>query len=150
MDLTLFTGSILYIGCIACIKLSILMLCRQLFPANPIQIAVWWVSGLFILWVMCGISAGCFNCIPTEKLWYPEMPGGCMNLPKFSYGLQVPNIATDAIILVMPMPIVWSLPVSKAQKIGLSGIFVSRTLYQVEAAYENSSGLINVNRCNTK
>lgn len=52
------------------------------------------------------------------------LEGGCMNLSKFYYGLQIPNIATDAIILVMPMPIVWKLPISKAQKTGLSAIFV--------------------------
>lgn len=121
---TLFTGSILYTGCIACIKLSILMLYRRLFPTKPMQAAVNWVSGIVVLWAVCGIIAGCFNCIPTEKLWYPQLPGGCMNLPKFYYGLQIPNIVTDAIILIMPMPVVWSLPVSKAQKVGLSGVFV--------------------------
>lgn len=88
------------------------------------KIAVDVVSLIVILWAACGIVAGCFTCIPTEKLWHPELPGGCMNLSKFYYGLQIPNILTDAIILLMPMQIVWSLPISKAQKFGLSGIFV--------------------------
>jgi hypothetical protein len=47
-----------------------------------------------------------------------------MDLGKFYYGLQIPNIVTDVIILVMPMHNVWVLPVSKAQKTGLSIIFV--------------------------
>lgn len=81
-------------------------------------------SLIVILWAACGILAGCFTCIPTEKLWNPMIEGGCMNLSKFYYGLQIPNIATDAIILVMPMPVVWKLPISKAQKMGLSAIFV--------------------------
>ncbi|OQD85129.1 hypothetical protein PENANT_c011G05538 [Penicillium antarcticum] len=121
---TLFTGSILYTGCIACIKLSILMLYRRLFPVKSMKYAVNIVGMIVILWAACGILAGCFICIPTEKLWHPMMQGGCMNLSKFYYGLQIPNIATDAIILVMPMHIVWNLPISKAQKVGLSGIFV--------------------------
>lgn len=126
---TLFTGSILYTGCIACIKLSILTLYRRLFPTKTMNIAVQIVGGIVILWAVCGILAGCFNCIPTEKLWYPDLPGGCMNLPKFYYGLQIPNIVTDAIILVMPMQVVWGLPISRAQKVGLSGIFVVGLLY---------------------
>ncbi|KAJ5747170.1 uncharacterized protein N7511_008866 [Penicillium nucicola] len=121
---TLFTGSILYTGCIACIKLSILMLYRRLFPVKSMKYAVNIVGMVVILWAACGILAGCFICIPTEKLWHPMMQGGCMNLSKFYYGLQIPNIATDAIILIMPMHIVWNLPISKAQKVGLSGIFV--------------------------
>ncbi|OQE10268.1 hypothetical protein PENVUL_c004G08074 [Penicillium vulpinum] len=121
---TLFTGSILYTGCIASIKLSILMLYRRLFPVKTMKYAVNIVSLIVIMWAACGILAGCFVCIPTEKLWHPMIEGGCMNLSKFYYGLQIPNIATDAIILLMPMHIVWNLPISKIQKLGLSGIFI--------------------------
>ncbi|GLI74266.1 hypothetical protein PoHVEF18_002503 [Penicillium ochrochloron] len=121
---TLFTGSILYTLCVASIKLSILMLYKRLFPVKPMDIAVKIVSMIIILWAACGILAGCFTCIPTEKLWNPMIPGGCMDLGKFYYGLQIPNIVTDAVILVMPMHTVWGLPISRAQKTGLSIIFV--------------------------
>ncbi|EPS32393.1 hypothetical protein PDE_07353 [Penicillium oxalicum 114-2] len=121
---TLFTGSILYTLCVASIKLSILMLYKRLFPVRPMKAAVQVVSLIIILWAACGILAGCFTCIPTEKLWNPMIPGGCMDLGKFYYGLQIPNIVTDAVILVMPMHIVWGLPISKAQKTGLSIIFI--------------------------
>lgn len=124
MSKTLFTGSILYTLCIASIKLSILMLYKRLFPVRPMNIAVQVVSLIVIVWAACGILAGCFICVPTEKLWNPMIPGGCMDLGKFYYGLQIPNIVTDAIILVMPMHTVWGLPISKAQKTGLSIIFV--------------------------
>ncbi|KAJ5218688.1 uncharacterized protein N7498_000787 [Penicillium cinerascens] len=121
---TLFTGSILYTCCIASVKLSILMLYRRIFPTKQMKIGVNIVSMIVILWAACGILTGCFTCIPTEKLWYPELPGGCMDLSKFYYGLQVPNIATDAIILFMPMHVVWGLPISRTQKFGLSAIFI--------------------------
>ncbi|CAG7951392.1 unnamed protein product [Penicillium olsonii] len=121
---TLFTGAILYTCCILFIKLSILALYRRLFPIRSMKAAVNVTSLIVILWAACGILAGCFNCIPTEKAWHPMIEGGCMNLSKFYYGLQIPNIATDAIILIMPMPVVWKLPISKPQKMGLSAIFV--------------------------
>ncbi|KAJ5945683.1 hypothetical protein N7454_002522 [Penicillium verhagenii] len=121
---TLFTGSILYTSCIACVKLSILMLYRRLFPTKLMKAGVNIVGLIVILWAACGILAGCFICLPTKKLWLPTTPGACMDLGKFYYGLQIPNIATDAIILVMPMHTVWNLPISRAQKTALSGIFV--------------------------
>ncbi|KAJ5587486.1 uncharacterized protein N7459_003251 [Penicillium hispanicum] len=121
---TLFTGSILYTGCIGCIKLSILMLYRRLFPVKTMKIAVRVVSVIVVLWAFGGILVGCFTCVPTKKLWFPQTPGGCMDLGKFYYGLQIPNIATDAIILFMPMHVVWNLPISRGQKVGLSAIFV--------------------------
>ncbi|KAJ6102771.1 hypothetical protein N7486_005198 [Penicillium sp. IBT 16267x] len=82
------------------------------------------VGMIVILWAACGILSGCFTCMPTKKLWLPTTPGACMDLGKYYYGLQIPNIATDGIILVMPMQIVWKLPISHAQKMGLSGIFI--------------------------
>ncbi|KAJ5653893.1 hypothetical protein N7490_000896 [Penicillium lividum] len=121
---TLFTGSILYTGCIACIKLSILSLYRRLFPTKTMKAAVNVVGTIVILWAACGILSGCFICLPTRKLWLPATPGACMDLGKYYYGLQIPNIATDAIILVMPMHTVWNLPISRAQKTGLSAIFI--------------------------
>ena len=57
------------------------------------------------------------------------MPGGCINLPKFYYGSQVPNIVTDAMILVMPMKVVWNLHVSKTQDYLLLDIFALGLLY---------------------
>lgn len=57
------------------------------------------------------------------------MPGGCLNMGRFYYGLQIPNIVTDAMILFMPMHAVWGLPISRAQKLGLSGIFIVGFLY---------------------
>lgn len=128
---TLFTGSILYTCCIGCIKLSILMLYKRLFPVKSMNIMVWIVSAIVVLWAFGGILVGCFTCVPIEKLWNPMMPGGCLNMGKFYYGLQIPNIVTDAMILFMPMHAVWGLPISRAQKFGLSGIFVVGFLYSL-------------------
>lgn len=126
---TLYTGSFLYTGCITCIKLSILSLYKRLFPVKPMINAVHLVGFLVILWCFGVCLVGALTCIPVKKLWDPTVPGGCIDLPKFYYGLQVPNIVTDFIILVMPMKLVWDLPISRVQKMLLSGIFVLGFVY---------------------
>ena len=105
------------------------MLYRRLFPTKLMKASVNVVGLIVILWAACGILSGCFTCMPTRKLWLPTTPGACMDLGKYYYGLQIPNIVTDAIILVMPMHTVWKLPISRTQKMGLSGIFVLGFLY---------------------
>ncbi|KAJ5799729.1 uncharacterized protein N7518_001797 [Penicillium psychrosexuale] len=110
---TLFTGSILYTGCIASIKLSILMLYRRLFPAKSMKYAV-----------NLRYSRGLLYLHPNREAVASHATRWLHESSKFYYGLQVPNIATDAIILLMPMHIVWTLPISKVQKLGLSGIFI--------------------------
>lgn len=62
-------------------------------------------------------------------MWDPTVPGGCINLAQFYYGLQIPNIVTDAVIIAMPMKMVANLHISKTQKTVLSGIFALGVLY---------------------
>ncbi|PTU23610.1 hypothetical protein P175DRAFT_0433060 [Aspergillus ochraceoroseus IBT 24754] len=119
-----YAGSFLYTGCITFIKLSILSFYKRLFPVKPMVIAVNLVGSLVILWCFSVCLVGGLVCIPVDKLWNPAIVGGCLDLAKFYYGLQIPNIATDAIILVMPMKIVWGLQMAKAQKVILCGIFM--------------------------
>lgn len=81
------------------------------------------VGAIVILWCFGVCLIGGVACIPLEKLWNPAIPGGCIDLAKFYYGLQIPNIVTDAVILALPMKHVWNLQVPRAQKIMLTGIF---------------------------
>ncbi|KAF9890233.1 hypothetical protein FE257_006145 [Aspergillus nanangensis] len=121
---TLSSGSFLYPLCIAFVKLSILELYRRLFPVRPMIIGVNIVGALVVLWCFGVCLIGAVTCIPFRKLWEPEIPGGCINLAQFYYGLQIPNIVTDAVILAMPMRVVWNLHVPRMQKMLLSGIFL--------------------------
>ncbi|KAK1141820.1 hypothetical protein N8T08_008485 [Aspergillus melleus] len=121
---TLSTGSFTYTLCIAFVKLSILAFYKRLFPVKPMVLAVNIIGSVVILWAYGVCLVGALTCIPFRKLWDPAIPGGCIDLPKFYYGLQIPNIVTDAIILAMPMKVVWNLHVPKTQKVALSGIFL--------------------------
>ncbi|KAL4781101.1 hypothetical protein BJX76DRAFT_363881 [Aspergillus varians] len=121
---TLASGSFLYPACIACVKLSILAFYKRLFPIRPMLLAVNIVASIVILWCVGVCLIGAVTCIPFRKLWEPSLPGGCIDLAKFYYGLQIPNIVTDAVILVMPLRIVWNLQIPKLQKVLLTGIFM--------------------------
>ena len=87
------------------------------------------VAAIVFLWGFGVIVISSATCIPFEKLWMPTIPGGCINLPKLYYGSQIPNIITDAIILMMPVKVVWNLHVSKTRKYLLLGIFALGLLY---------------------
>jgi hypothetical protein len=86
--------------------------------------AVYVVSLIVVLWCFGGCLIGAVVCIPTKKLWYPELPGGCIDLAAFYYGLQIPNIVTDAVIILMPVRVVLKLPIPRPEKALLSLIFV--------------------------
>jgi hypothetical protein len=93
------------------------------------NIAVNAMFGFVSLWVVGVYVAGALICIPANKFWDQSVEGACLDPYKFAYGLQVPNILGDLIILVMPMHVVWSLPISKSQKALLCGVFLIGGLY---------------------
>lgn len=79
---------------------------------------------IVVIWTIGNWIAGTINCLPVARFWDRSLEGACMDLASFSYGQQIPNIVSDAIILAMPLGMVWSLPISKQQKLLLSGVFV--------------------------
>ncbi|KAL3452696.1 hypothetical protein BJX65DRAFT_292705 [Aspergillus insuetus] len=111
---TLASGGFLYTACITFVKLSILAFYKRLFPVRPMVLAVNTVAAVVILWC---VGVFFVSAVPT-------VPGACIDLAQFYYGLQIPNIVTDAIILVMPLRVVWNLKMPRTQRILLMAIFL--------------------------
>ncbi|KAL3493997.1 hypothetical protein BJX62DRAFT_234855 [Aspergillus germanicus] len=120
----LASGGFLYTACITCVKLSILAFYKRLFSVRPMVLAVKTVAAVVILWCIGVFFVSAVVCVPFRKLWEPTVSGACIDLAQFYYGLQIPNIVTDAIILVMPLRIVWNLKMPRTQRILLMGIFM--------------------------
>jgi hypothetical protein len=87
------------------------------------------IAAFVILWALGTFLVGALMCLPVEKFWKPSIEGSCIDSASFYYGQQIPNILTDLIILIMPLKIVWALPISKTQRLLLSGVFMVGGLY---------------------
>lgn len=78
-----------------------------------------------------------FQCIPVNAFWdrfdtenpmAPEDFRCGVDVKMFFKGNSIPNIITDALIIILPIPYVWSLQLQRAQKVALAGIFALGTL----------------------
>lgn len=58
-----------------------------------------------------------------EKNWYPQVEGTCIPIVPFYYGLQIPNILTDLLIIVVPIREVLRLQLNKRLKTGAVSMF---------------------------
>ena len=58
------------------------------------------------------------------KLWNPALSGTCINVVSFYYGLQIPNIVTDLLIIVCPVREVLTLDLSKKMRLGAMAMFL--------------------------
>lgn len=63
------------------------------------------------------------TCRPLAKYWDPLLPGVCEDQIASSVALGSCNVATDFIIVLLPMPMVWRLQMATQRKIELTVVF---------------------------
>lgn len=119
----LFTGPLLYALTITFTKLSILALYRRIFIFPKFKHFGFVLGVVVVVWCAAVCVASILICIPLDKAWDPTVTGACINLPKFFYGIQIPNVVTDVLILVLPLPAIARLQLPFGKKMGLMGLF---------------------------
>ena len=71
-----------------------------------------------------------FPCTPIQGFYDLTVPARCVDPVSFYWACALLNgVITDAIILVLPMPVVWKLQMSLRRKIGITLIFLLGGLY---------------------
>ena len=89
------------------------------------RIAFWIVGFALVAWCIVMDLVILFGCKPIQKGWDPSIPGHCLNRQGDFIGAAIPNILTDFILLILPMPMLWHLQTSVYRKISLVGIFAA-------------------------
>ena len=71
------------------------------------------------------IVVDCLVCTPISYLWEPELhPGGhCVDINAFWRWASFPQILTDLAILILPLPALMKLTLSRKDKIGVIATF---------------------------
>ena len=86
----------------------------------------WQINVLITIVAVWGagiILTAFFLCVPMEKNWYPQVEGTCIPIIPFYYGLQIPNIITDLLIIIVPIREVMMLQLNKRLKTGAITMF---------------------------
>jgi hypothetical protein len=128
----------MYNGAHSSIKFSILVLYRKLFTLNGLWFRRAWYS-IFTYVILCsiiGILTVLVQCIPISYGWNVLLGanGKCVNLIGNEIGNGVTLAAADIGILVLPMPSLMTLHVTRKQKFQLCGIFSIGSVYVSETA----------------
>ncbi|KAL8894621.1 MAG: hypothetical protein Q9192_004176, partial [Flavoplaca navasiana] len=116
-------------------KMSILILYLRLFAVNRTFRYVTWSMMFFVCgYLMANLWTQIFGCSPRSKYWEPSTPGHCIDYTKAGLAYGSMNIISDLLILILPIPLVWRLKLSRREKVGISVIFMSGTITCVVAA----------------
>lgn len=126
--------SLLYFWAVSIPKIAILVLFHPLFPDRRFRRTVVTLTGVLIaLTLTTGITA--FSaCRPFAANWNPKLPGAfCLDKEGLFRWASFPNILTDVIMLVLPMPTIWNLHTSFRLKLGLIATFAVGSLQVISS-----------------
>ena len=78
--------------------------------------ALWTTHGIVLAWFIALMISSVFFCTPVHKYWELLAPGHCQSRFVMNLGSAVASSIIDAIILVLPVPVVWRLQIELGQK----------------------------------
>lgn len=126
LGFVLFIVNFLYNTGLTLVKLSVLMFYVRVFrTVRTYRIAFWIVGFILVAWCIALNFVSLLACIPIQKGWDSSVPGRCVDRQTAFVGTAIPNILTDFILLILPMPMLWHLQISLRRKISLVGIFTA-------------------------
>ncbi|MCJ1250588.1 hypothetical protein MMC30_007816 [Trapelia coarctata] len=109
-------------------KLSIVCLYLRIFTSKFAQVSSYTLLVVLISTWISFVVAATVQCFPIAYAWDKSLKGQCFNQTAFYSASNVPNTVTDLAMLLLPMPTIWGLQISKFRKLGLTMIFVTGSI----------------------
>lgn len=100
------------------------MLFHRIFVTPGFRLTVKVIAVMMVIWWIGTVLADSLICIPIKHNWIPSVPAHCGNKKLLFIIPPIPWIITDAVILIMPLPMVWKLQLPTIQRVGIAGLFL--------------------------
>jgi len=105
-------------------KISILLQYQRLFVVSSARIACWIVLAATVIFGLWSVLGNIFLCKPVAYWWNKSLDGHCLDERSVWLSNSIVNMATDIIIVIIPIPVVSRLCISLKQKMSLTLLFV--------------------------
>jgi len=113
----------IYNAGLGCIKISIVLQYIRIFTTRRFRMLCYITLALVLAYSIWGVFSSIFTCTPIRLFWDKTVPGHCFNQFVLWFINAGFNIASDAIIIILPMPVLRRLNLATRQKQALMGIF---------------------------
>ncbi|KAL3470890.1 hypothetical protein BJX99DRAFT_238582 [Aspergillus californicus] len=123
-----YVYQLIYPITIGFVKFSILAQYYRIFEVKAFRIQVIVVGVFVLLYTVICIFVNAFECHSKPwRAWDPNFPEGCNSLPATYFSTAAITIFTDLVILVMPLPQLLKLNLTRRRKYALIAIFLTGT-----------------------
>jgi hypothetical protein len=119
----LVVAEVLYVFNLVWTKFSLLMMYYRIFRFPYFKRWAYIIGTFIVAWVICITFLFIFICVPVQKLWYPKLPGRCINQVGTWIANATSTIASDLATLILPIPQVWGLKLRKIEKFAVTMAF---------------------------
>ncbi|TVY75857.1 hypothetical protein LSUE1_G007077, partial [Lachnellula suecica] len=110
-------------------KIYVVCLYLRIFTNRAARLTCYILICIMIAIWVAFITASATKCHPFAAQWDKAIPGGhCVNIEAYYQSTSAPNIATDLVILILPIPTVIGLHASRLRKFGLLLIFIAGSI----------------------
>ncbi|RAL10371.1 uncharacterized protein BO97DRAFT_471836 [Aspergillus homomorphus CBS 101889] len=107
-------------------RTSILVLFRRIFPPGITRTVTDLTIVYLVLFTLAQAIVGLTECRPLAYFWDRSIAGGwCLDQFLFYRMSGILNILGDVVILILPIPTVWTLHASLARRAGIAMVFLS-------------------------
>ena len=113
-----------YTVAVALAKYSILLFYSRIFTERTFKIALRITFALVTAWFIAVEITVLAECQPITSLWNFSEKGHCIDLNRFFLGAGIANVLLNTVILLLPLPMIWTLEIEKKHKLALSGVFM--------------------------
>ena len=104
-------------------KLGILAFYHRINPSQGFRRIVYLVSAFCVMFTVGVHIPIVAQCEPIRHFWDRDRPGSCMRMTPTLFANTIFSVVADVVILLMPLPMVFTLKITTKQRIGLIFIF---------------------------
>ncbi|QQK45263.1 putative integral membrane protein [Penicillium digitatum] len=114
-----YAGDLLWVTAIAVIQLSILDYYVHTFGRRTMTLLAAVIMGLCVALWFASFFATAFFCTPPKKIWLADNPGHCGDRKMLNTGVNASEIILSFFVVILPIPLMWNLPLSRTRKTAL-------------------------------
>lgn len=120
-------GAWVYVLCGSFAKISLLTVYLRLSPFGWFRTCTITTLVIVVCQTIVLMFCAVLFCIPVEKIWdinYPSWKGRCFDLFALYMAMTIANIITDAILLILPIPLIMGLNMPDMKKPPVLVVFI--------------------------
>ena len=127
LNKTLVASIAIYLPVIFCVKASALFLYRRVFPSRTLHVICFVILGFTTVYTLTAILWITISCLPPLPPTAEE-PVAQLKCPNMHLGIAlltilITNVLLDAVIICLPLPLIWRLQTNLRKKLQLTFVF---------------------------